>query len=553
VSSEAGYIARRLRGIAAPPVTITPPPAGVRLDHDAPVVTRDGTTLRVNLFRPEGDGPWPAVMCAHPYGKDRFPKPRVGGYEPDFQYRMLHQPQPVRFSAWTTWEAPDPGFWVPLGYAVVNADLRGFGTSDGVGALLSEQEAEDYFDLIEWAAAQPWCTGRVGLNGVSYLALSQWRVAALRPPHLVAMCPWEGFTDLYRDLARPGGIREDGFLPLWVRILRRTGGRFSEDVRAEQMQRPRLDDWWRSLTPDLGRIETPALVCGSFSDHALHSRGSHEGYRRISSQQRWLYTHRGGKWTTYYSADALAAQRRFFDHFLHGADNGMDALPPVRLEVHDVGDRPDRVSTETAFPPSDVTWTPLHLHAGGSLHRDPAAGSDPVELDLRRGCASFSWVVDDDLEIVGPMALRVTVEACDTSDVPLFVGVRKFRDGEEVMFEGSYGFGRDLVTKGMLKVSHRALDAELSEPWWPVHRHDIVEPLLPGERATVDVALLPSATLFRRGDVLRLDVQGHWFHAHNPITGAFPAWYEPTADGHAVLHVGGTDEARLLVPMRPRP
>ena len=80
-----------------------------------------------------------------------------------------------------------------------------------------------------------------------------------------------------------------------------------------------------------------------------------------------------------------------------------------------------------------------------------------------------------------------------------------------------------------------------------------MEPLLPGERATVDVALLPSATLFRRGDVLRLDVQGHWFHAHNPITGAFPAWYEPTADGHAVLHVGGPDEARLLVPMRPRP
>ena len=206
VSSEAGYAARRLRGIAAPPVTITPPPEGVRLDHDVPVVTRDGTTLRVNVFRPEGDGPWPVIMCAHPYGKDRFPKPRVGGYEPDFQYRMLHQPEPVRFSAWTTWEAPDPGFWVPLGYAVVNADLRGFGTSDGVGTLLSEQEAEDYFDLIEWAAAQPWCTGRVGLNGVSYLALSQWRVAALRPPHLDGDLPVGG---LHRRLPRLRTSRRD--------------------------------------------------------------------------------------------------------------------------------------------------------------------------------------------------------------------------------------------------------------------------------------------------------------------------------------------------------
>jgi hypothetical protein len=217
-----------------------------------------------------------------------------------------------------------------------------------------------------------------------------------------------------------------------------------------------------------------------------------------------------------------------------------------------VGDRPERVSTETAFPPADITWTPLHLRADGSLNRVPAPESGPVELDLRRGCASFSWVADADVEIVGPMALRVTVEASDTSAVPLFVGVRKFRDGEEVVFEGSYGFGRDLVTKGMLDVSHRALDTGLSEPWWPVHRHDVVEPLLPGERATVDVALLPSATWFRRGDELRLDVQGHWFHARNPITGAFPAWYETTPGGHAILHVGGRDEARLLVPMRPR-
>jgi uncharacterized protein len=78
---------------------------------------------------------------------------------------------------------------VPRGYAVVNCDLRGFGHSDGEGTMLSDAEAHDYYDLIEWAAAQPWSTGRVGLNGDSYLALSQWRVAALRPPHLAAICP----------------------------------------------------------------------------------------------------------------------------------------------------------------------------------------------------------------------------------------------------------------------------------------------------------------------------------------------------------------------------
>jgi putative CocE/NonD family hydrolase len=212
-------------------------------------------------------------------------------------FRLLGQPAPIRCSAWTSWEAPDPAFWVPRGYVVVNADLRGFGHSDGVGTPLSDQEAEDYYDLIAWAAHQPWSNGRVGLNGVSYLAISQYKVAALRPPHLAAICPWEGFTDCYRDFARQGGIREDGFMGIWTRSLRRTG-RLAVDLRREQRARPLLDAWWRSLQPDLARIEVPALICASFSDHSLHSRGSFEAFRRISSRERWLYTHRGGKWGT---------------------------------------------------------------------------------------------------------------------------------------------------------------------------------------------------------------------------------------------------------------
>src|SRR5262249_49099014 len=159
----------------------------VRSERDVPVRVRDGTTLRVNVFRPEvEDALFPVLMCAHPYGKDALPKRTPFGYLAPLMYRLLRQPDPVRFSALTTWEAPGPAFWVPRGYVVVNCDLRGCGHADGVGTLLSDQEAEDYYDLIEWAAAQPWSTGRVGLNGVSYLAISQWKVAALRPPHLAA-------------------------------------------------------------------------------------------------------------------------------------------------------------------------------------------------------------------------------------------------------------------------------------------------------------------------------------------------------------------------------
>ena len=151
-------------------------------------------------------------MCARPYGKDRLPTRSPSGYRPPPQYRMIRQPKRVTFSAWTTWESPDPASWVPRGYAVVNCDLRGFGTSDGRGNLLTDAEAQDIHDLIEWAGTQPWSNGKVGMNGVSYLAISQYKSAALRPPHLAAICPWEGFSDVFRDFARPGGIREDGFI-----------------------------------------------------------------------------------------------------------------------------------------------------------------------------------------------------------------------------------------------------------------------------------------------------------------------------------------------------
>ncbi len=119
------------------------------------------------------------------------------------QYRALRQTDRIRFSSLTGWEAPDPAWWTEHGYAVVSCDVRGAGTSEGRVRFFSDQEGEDVYDLIEWAARQEWSTGTVGLLGVSYLAISQWKAAALGPPSLKAICPWEGFTDAYRDMLRP--------------------------------------------------------------------------------------------------------------------------------------------------------------------------------------------------------------------------------------------------------------------------------------------------------------------------------------------------------------
>jgi len=222
------------------------------------VVVRDGTTLRVNVVVPAGAGPFPALLSAHPYGKDNLPQRRGRGYRVSPQYRVLRQTGPVRISSLTGWEAPDPAWWAAHGYAVVNADLRGAGTSEGAASLLSDQEGEDVYDLIEWAAAQPWSSGTVGMLGVSYLAIAQWKAAALRPPSLKAICPWEGFTDAYRDLLRPGGIREDGFARLWSRGLRRVRQR--DSLIEQQHHHPLRDAWWRGLVPALGNITVPALT-----------------------------------------------------------------------------------------------------------------------------------------------------------------------------------------------------------------------------------------------------------------------------------------------------
>lgn len=165
-------------------------------------------------------------MCTVRHSQRSF-----GRYQPLFIYRLMRQTLPIHQSAWTGWEAPDPAYWVPRGYVVINADLRGFHRSEGQARLLSQQEGEDYYDLIEWAGQQQWSSGKVGLLGISYLALTQWRAASLQPPSLAAICPWGGFTDPYRDLAYPGGVREDGF------VLREFSDRFLDQLSGGQRQR----------------------------------------------------------------------------------------------------------------------------------------------------------------------------------------------------------------------------------------------------------------------------------------------------------------------------
>ncbi|WP_242660401.1 CocE/NonD family hydrolase [Mycobacterium mantenii] len=548
------YALTRIRGIANPPVSVTDPPAGLHVERDVAVATRDGTLLRINVFRAGDDGtrtPRPVILSIHPYGKDDLPTRRGNKTTFSKQYRMIRQPQPVAFSTLTGWEAPDPAWWTAHGFVVVNADSRGCGHSDGTGNLLSREEAEDTYDLVQWIAGQPWSDGNVVMLGVSYLAISQYAVAALQPPALRAICPWEGFTDAYRDLMFPGGVHETGFSRLWSRNLSRDT-RQSYDLARMQDEHPLRDEFWRSVAPDLSAIKVPMLVCGSFSDNNLHSRGSIRAFVHSGSDHARLYTHRGGKWTTFYSEAALTEQLRFFRDVLDGAP----ASRSVRLEVREDRDTVAAVREEAEWPLAHTRWRPLYLGEAGTLTPEQPETSGHIEFETHSSAASFTWTAPEDVELTGPMVARLWVELSGCDDANLFVGVEKWRwgrfKGRFVGFEGSYGYGRDRVTTGWQRVALRALDPEQSRPAEPVITGTDPRPLSAGELALVEVELGPSATLFRAGEQLRLVVAGRWLSPRNPLTGQFPARYQGSPRGRVILHWGPQRGAHLLIPEIPR-
>jgi putative CocE/NonD family hydrolase len=147
--------------------------AGIKCEYDVAVPMRDGVKIYVDVFRPDKEGQYPVLIAWAPYGKHGRVKykyfPGCGVCDSDL-------------SKFAIFEAADPVYWCAHGYSVINVDPRGSWGSEGDLTILSEQEAMDGYDLVEWAGAQSWSNAKVGMHGVSYLAWSQWKVAALKEP-----------------------------------------------------------------------------------------------------------------------------------------------------------------------------------------------------------------------------------------------------------------------------------------------------------------------------------------------------------------------------------
>ncbi len=518
---------------------------GLLIERDVPVKMRDGVTIYIDVFRPADETPAAPLIGWGPYGKHspthmptHFPTAEV---------------TEETISRHTAFEAVDPVYWVPRGYAVIDVDPRGTWYSEGKATFLSPEEAQDFYDLIEWAGTQDWSTGKVGLAGVSYLAFAQWHVAALNPPHLAAINPWEGWSDIYREIIRHGGIPETHF---WSYLPGRWGRSTTEveDLALETAERPFFDEYWASKVPDLEAITVPAFVVASWTDQGVHTRGTLEGFRRISSKQKWLMVHGRKKWSHFYEPDSVRRQTEFFDHFLLGKDTPVTDWPRVEVEVRE-SYYSGTMQADTEWPLANTRYVPLHLDASRhALSETPAAEAatahyDSGSDDPRASQLTFDLKFDADTKLVGHMKLKLFLSAETADDADVFVAVQKLdADGHLVDFPVQSQFEDGPVAVGWLRASHRELDPERSQPHHPVLRHQRELKLTPGEIVPLEIEILPSGTMFRAGESLRLLIQGrdvwNW-----PKPNVMSLHENLVNEGRYTVHTGGEHDSHLLVPV----
>lgn len=526
-------------------------------EKDVAVMLRDGVTIHVDVFRPAGDDKVPVLVAWSPYGKGQGTSMSVMGI-----FGLVGLDNSI-VSGLAKFEGPDPAYWCARGYAICNPDIRGTVDSEGDSVLWDRQEGRDCHDLIEWLAVQPWCTGKVGMTGTSYLAVAQWFAAAEQPPHLAAINPWEGVSDVYRDLALRGGMPDTGF----SRLLQDGsffGKNRKEDIVSEIEQHPLMDDLWAEKIPAFERITVPAFVVASYSN-TLHTAGTFRAWRRMASRDKWLRIHNSQEWPDYYDQANVEDQRRFFDHTLKGMDNGWDTTPRVRYALHDFqgGDQVDLPAA--SFPPEGVVSTKFFLDGRTrmlGLAAPTVETTAAYEVDASVSAVSYIARFDEETVVVGYAKARLWVEVRGADDMDLFVLVQKLdRFGtplQQFTVPNHNARIHDLTdhgatvlrykgSDGRLRVSLRHLDGEQSTDDVPVQAFDRVQKLAPGEIVGIDIELLPLGWVFHPGEQLRLVIS-----SRNLLGTLMPAMpeYVGANQGQHIVHTGGEHASYLQLPIR---
>jgi len=548
----------------------------VRVNRNVFIPMRDGTKLCADVFLPEGEGPFPALVALSPYGKEI--------------QTLQMPPQPLGSPVYErAIEAGDPQYLTDHGYVHVIADLRGIGKSEDVYRGWMSDEGRDGHDLVEWAAAQSWCDGKVGMVGVSYYGAVQLMVAATRPPHLKAIMPFNAPTDFYREGTHHGGIRHVFFNLIYK--MKTTGASVSTLVEA--LEPDQLDDliaklaadpdlqmypeiynaaidpkrvpnffdilaqpfdgpfyWERSAYTKYADIQVPAY-CGSgwWAFAHMHLRGAFQNFKGIKAPTKLYIESRveaAAPMDQKYNAEVV----RWYDYWLKGVDNGIMDEPPIRIHVRGSGFREER-----EWPLARTEWTKFHLQRWSALSTDPEPVDGYPDTFVQQPPYITASVQRADyvtppllapLEIVGPAALYLyaDIDAEDTNWIVALADIAP--NGAAVE-----------LTRGFLKASHRALDKERSQPYLPFHPHREAEQVPPGKVIEYAIELSPIANVFRPGHRLRLSVMAmdHKFYPPTDpeLGGGHLPWHvcRNAVVTHRVHH-GPATPSHLLLPVIPR-
>ena len=524
---------------------------------DVKIPVRDGSYVGADVFRPAEPGNYPIVMNKGFYGKSFYhdcvssEADAVRKEEMEDRY-FSGNPDGAQYE---NHESVDSSVWVPAGYVCIRVESRGVCKSPGLQAPLSVQEAQDYYDAIEWAGVQPWSNGNVGLWGMSYLAMTQHNVASLQPPHLKAMIAQGTDADIYNEALYGGGIFGAGFWNWWWKIWssnNHCGTRHETDWMARVLATPFNDpaaygpEGTIFMRPDLSKATAPVWIVGPQVGATIHQLGSSETFIRSTASKARKFDFTDAWFPGSYTVKTTEEHMRYFDHWLKGIENGVMSEAPVRIQVRS-GNGAHFVLKEQEWPIARTSYRRWYFDARPSEWQKDGRRTDmlriseavPSESSSAEYQAHFNlgtpslapsgpiggaprWTTGvsfvsapmvEDLTMAGYMKVGLWV-ASSSKDMDVFVSLRVLDESDREIRYESLVLPVDLnhihpVGHGMLKVSRRKLDEQRTSAYWPVHTHQESDcaPLSHGEIVPIEVGLNPSTAFIRKGCRLRVDIQ----------------------------------------------
>lgn len=504
----------------AAPLTAGMGPHEVREIENTWIVMPDGVKLAARLWLPQG--------------AEQHPVPAIFNYCPYFARLFTRPDDDARFP-----------YYASHGYACVRVDIRGSGDSEGLPMdeyVLKEQD--DGVEIIRWIASQRWCSGSVGMEGISWSGFNSLQVAARRPPALKAIITHCSTDDRYADDAhyKGGCILEDMFdwgtaflaiqgQPSDPDITGRDGWRESWLKRLNAVQfnidhwfdHPFRDDFWKhgSVIEDYGRIECPVYAVGGWVDAYKNSvfrllKGLKVPRKGLVGPWTHIYPHQGAPGP---AIDYLSEALRWWDHWLKGADTGIMKEPMLRVWMQYESAIPRKPNVpgywaaEDSWPSTRIGERTYFLNGGSALGASSAA-AEPVRLnpiqtvgvDGGKWCPSGAGGVED-LDTELPFDQRVddarslTFESPPLDEAFEMLGAPTLTIELAVDKPVAFLAARlnevrptgesSRVTYGVLNLCHRESDS-------------VPTALVPGERYTVKLALDHAAHRFKAGDRLRI-------------------------------------------------